>query len=354
VGEVVAMAIQLEEADREAYRKGGGQIGMTEYRVLVSTDLGGDPDDVQALVHLLHFTDVLRLEGIVSSPGPGSTNWVAGIREWVERTDLDHLRSRGHPELMAESEVLAVCRQGVVGPGAPRSGASTEGSRLIVERALAVDPADRPLWVLVWGSLTDVAQALHDAPEIAPRIRINYIGSSNTTADPASRDYVYRFMRETYPRLWWIEDGVLPRFSRDTFRGVYLGGEQSGEWGSAAFVRAHIRGRGTTRGGRFPESLGDAFPLARHPAAAGGGEGVLKEGDAPTFLHLLSPVLGGVGDVEDPTRESWGGRFRRPLSTEHPSYFADLDAPFEVCQATINRWRVAYLAAWRERLAWYG
>ncbi|MGA1016306.1 MAG: nucleoside hydrolase-like domain-containing protein, partial [Limisphaerales bacterium] len=42
-------------------------------RVMVSTDIGGtDPDDIQSMVHLLLYADVLDLEGIVSSPyGPG-------------------------------------------------------------------------------------------------------------------------------------------------------------------------------------------------------------------------------------------------------------------------------------------
>jgi hypothetical protein len=32
-----------------------------------------------------------------------------------------------------------------------------------------------------------------------------------------------------------------------------------------------------------------------------------KEGDTLSFLYLLSPVIGGVGNVDDPTDESWGG-----------------------------------------------
>jgi hypothetical protein len=28
------------------------------YRVLVSTDLGGDPDGIQSLIHLLHYTTI--------------------------------------------------------------------------------------------------------------------------------------------------------------------------------------------------------------------------------------------------------------------------------------------------------
>ena len=108
-----------------------------------------------------------------------------------------------------------------------------------------------------------------------------------------------------------------------------------------------IRGKGTTHQGQFEQCLGDAFPTAEWP------DGVLKEGDTPTFLYLLSPVIGGVGDVDDPTGESWGGQFRKPFPDQYPNYYTDLDAPAEVCQATINKWRVAYLSHWKERWARY-
>jgi hypothetical protein len=320
-------------------------VRPTTYRVLISTDLGGDPDDIQSLVHLLHYSDILRVEGILSTTGPGSTPRAALIREWVQRVDMDFLRARGYPELMGEDEVLPVVVQGATEPSEPRPDADTAGSRWLVERANAPDPAglDRPLWVLVWGSLTDVAQALHDDPGIADRIRIYYIGSSNTVNDPASRNAVYDGMQGRWPDLWWIENGILPRFSHDSFRGCYLGGDQRGEWGNAAYIEQVIRGRGTTHGGMFEKVLGDAFPVAGWP------EGVLKEGDTPTFLYLLSPVIDGVGDVDDPTGPSWGGRFRRPAPDRYPNYYADLDEPAEVCQATINRWRVHYLQDWRQR-----
>lgn len=43
-------------------------------RVVVSTDIGGtDYDDFQSLVHLLLYSDVLDLEGLIASPwGSGS------------------------------------------------------------------------------------------------------------------------------------------------------------------------------------------------------------------------------------------------------------------------------------------
>ena len=95
------------------------------YRVLVSTDLGGDPDDIQSLVHLLHYSDILRVEGILSTTGPGSTPRAALIREWVQRVDLGFLRARGYPELMAEDDVLPLVVQGATELGAAGPGADT-------------------------------------------------------------------------------------------------------------------------------------------------------------------------------------------------------------------------------------
>jgi hypothetical protein len=34
----------------------------------------------------------------------------------------------------------------------------------------------RPLHVLVWGGIEDLAQALHDAPDILPKLRVYWIG----------------------------------------------------------------------------------------------------------------------------------------------------------------------------------
>jgi hypothetical protein len=308
-------------------------MGQT-HRVLVSTDLGGDPDDIQSLYRLLHYSDILKIEGIVSSPGPGAKNSARLVSEWIRKIDIERMRKR-HPELIGEESALALVKQGQQTPGTPSSARKTEGSEWIRARAKA---GDAPLWVLVWGSITDVAQALHDEPEIAGRIRIYYIGSSNTVADEASRDWVYRFMAERAPKLWWIENGVMPRRSRDTFRGVYQGGNQEGEWSNTEFVRVNIRGKGAP---------GDAFPLATSPP------GTLKEGDSPSMLYLLSPVLAKVGDVDDPSRESWGGQFARPEPERFPNYWADLKATAATCQNTIAKWREAFLSDWKKRWGWY-
>jgi hypothetical protein len=317
--------------------------------VLVDTDLGGDPDDIQSLFRLLHYSDLLEIKGIISTPCSqiDSHPWDTIpqdilIREWIQRIDMDYLRSKGYPELMAEEEILEVVKKGSPKPGSPLPAGQSEGSAFTISKAKEHSP-ENPLWILVWGSMTTLAQALYDDPSIAPNIRIYAIGSTNTEHDSLSRNFVYSFMENDFQQLWWIENAILPKGKHETFRGVYQGGDQSGEWGNIAFVDHHIRGRGTNRDGLFEELAGDAFPVATYP------KGTLKEGDSPTILYLISPVLGGVGDINDPTQESWGGQFRKADPDLFPNYYIDLDANPEVCQATINKWRIDYMEDWKER-----
>jgi len=319
------------------------------YDILVDTDLGGDPDDIQSLYRLIHYSDILKVKGIVSTPctNLGGHPWdtlphVPLIQEWIQRVDVDQLRENGYTDLMPESELLSLVKKGRQDTGTPSPETSTEGSDWIIQQAKNYSPED-PLWVLVWGSITTVAQALHDAPEIAPNLRLYSIASTNTMHDTASREYVYQFMQDDYPEMWWIENGLLPRGSRGTFRGVYQSGDQSGEWAFTEFIPANIRGHGSDHDGLFAEKCGDAFPTANWPKNS------LKEGDSPTMLYLVSPVLGGVGDVDDPTQESWGGQFYRPYPEQFPNYYTDLDTTAEACQATIGKWRRTFLEDWKKR-----
>jgi hypothetical protein len=317
--------------------------------VIVDTDLGGDPDDIQSLFRLVHYSDILRVKGIVSTPCTQveSHPWDTIprkrlISEWIRRIDVDHLRRKGYEELMQEEELLALIRNGSQFPGPPSDTGATEGSRWIISQAEKYS-ADDPLWILVWGSATTLAQALFDAPGIASNIRIYSIGSTNTQHDSLSRNFIYEFMEKDFPDLWWIENGILPKWKHETFRGVYLGGEQEGEWANTGFIGANIRGHGSTHQGMFTEKCGDVFPVANWP------DQTLKEGDSPSMLFLLSPVIAGAGNVDDPTVQSWGGQFRPADACRFPNYCVDLDQSPEVCQATINQWRKDFLTDWKKR-----
>lgn len=294
-----------------------GALAGDRARVIVSSDIGGsDNDDYQSMVHFLVYADVFDVEGLISSPPKqGRANHIHDVIDAYE-TDYPNLIAAS-PSYPKPEYLRGLVKQGATDPAPPEGyGQSTEGSQWLVERASAAEA--RPLYVLVWGSITDVAQAVHDAPAIKQRLRVYAIGSWNTGNDRAARDYLFR----EHPDLWWIE-------SDSTFRGMYVGGNQEGERGNTAFVDDHVRGHG---------ALGDFFANKL---------GAIKMGDSPSVLYLLR------GEPDDPTAPHWGGCF---VKTDHgPHYWTDSADP-AVAEGrfpgakTVNRWRADYLDDWRSRM----
>ncbi|MGN0780006.1 MAG: nucleoside hydrolase-like domain-containing protein, partial [Aristaeellaceae bacterium] len=181
---------------------------------------------------------------------------------------------------------------------APYCGYSTptEGSEWIIR--CARKPDSRPLYLLMWGLLEDLAQALHDAPDIADKLRVHYIGGPNKKWGPNA----YAYIREHFPHLWMIENNA-------TYRGWFNGGDMSGCWGNDTFVQTHAAGHGAL-GNYFATHLG----------------GVIKMGDTPTVAWLLR------GTPTDPCQDSWGGRYmpvrQMPACTLHHPITAE--TPVEV------------------------
>ena len=295
----------------------GGALAGDRPRVIVSTDVGGsDPDDFQSMVHLLVYADVLDIEGLISSPPHAGR--LEHVLETIDAYEKDYPRLIRHSNRYpTPASLRAVSKQGAIDP-APKAGFSepTDGSRWIVRQAKRGDR--RPLWVLVWGSITDVAQAVHDDPSIKPQIRVYSIGSWNTRQDPAARDYLYEHHRD----LWWIE-------SDTTFRGMYTGGRQDGEWSNQEFVARNVQGHGAL-GSLYVEKKAD-----------------IKMGDTPSLLYLLR------GNMDDPTAAHWGGAF---VATGHgPHYWYDDPAPSVLDHGkpgakTVSRWRVEFLEDWKLRM----
>lgn len=254
------------------------------YRVIVSTDIGGtDPDDFQSMVHLFAYADVLDLEGLISSPyGPGRREHILQVIECYEK-DFDRWKSRSNRYPSPET-LRAMTKQGEI-ESAPYAGIrkSTEGSKWIVDCARRDD--SRPLHVLVWGGIEDLAQSLHDAPDIAPKLRVFYIGGPNKKWSPNA----YQYVVEHHPQLWIIE-------SNATYRGWFTGGEQTGDWGNSEFVKRFVLGKGV---------LGDLFAAKLD---------TLKMGDSPSVGWLLS------GNPENPAQPGWGGQYVRTTSRPYKSF----------------------------------
>ncbi|WP_414663624.1 DUF1593 domain-containing protein [Horticoccus sp. 23ND18S-11] len=263
-------------------RADSGALAGTRHRVIVSTDIGGtDFDDFQSLVHVLLYADVVDLEGLISSPyGPGRKKHILQVLEHYER-DYPNLR-RHSDRYPTPAALRAITKQGET-EIAPYAGVrrGTEGSEWIIAGARRADP--RPLHVLIWGGIEDLAQALHDAPDILPKLRVHFIGGPNKKWSPDA----YHYIATQHPSLWMIE-------SNSTYRGWFMGGFQQGDFSAEAFAEKRAAGRG---------ALGEFFAHGIH--FEGQKRTSLKMGDTPTFSWLLR------GNPEMPFQPGWGGRYVR-------------------------------------------
>ncbi len=229
----------------------------------------------------------------------------------------DFTKLSAHGDYPSVDSLRSVTKQGAT-DAAPSDGfaSSTEGSQLIVDAAKVSD--SRPIYVLVWGSITDVAQAVHDDPSIKDKIRVYSIGAWNTIMDKSARRYLY----DDHADMWWIENDT-------TFYGMYESGcgNHGDDLSNNQFVEQHVVGHG---------ALGDLFYDKKHD---------LKMGDTPSVLYMLN------GDIDDPEGESWGGQFR---ATDHGANYWT-DRTDEACHgwegaSTVGNWREQFLRDWQSRM----
>lgn len=246
-------------------------------RILISTDIGGtDPDDNQSMTHLLMYSDLFTIEGLVSSPsyGKGSKEEILRMIGLYEK-DLPKLRKHGK-EFPNPDYLRSITKQGRRG-NAPYNGYSgkTEGSEWIVKCAMKESP--QPLWILVWGGLEDLAQALHDTPEIQSRIRVYWIGGPNKKWSANS----YAYIAENFPDLWFIE-------VNSTYYGFFSNNSDLDRIKTSDYYGRYIKAAGY---------LGRDFKNYY--------DGEIKMGDTPSLLYMMD------GNPDNPMRDSWGGSFKK-------------------------------------------
>ena len=301
-----------------AYSLGGGALAGNRYRVIISTDIGGsDEDDIQSMVHFLTLSDLFDTEGIISSPtGKGRKKDILKVIDKYEK-DYSNLKTYSD-KYPAPDHLRSIAKQGAINR-APEKGYSnsTEGAKWIIHCAKKKDP--RPLYVLVWGTITDVAQALHDEPGIKEKIRVYFIASWNQKQDQSA----FRYIDKNHSDVWLIHNNT-------TFRGWYMGGTQSGDLGNKSFVDKHVKGHGE---------------LGKYFAPLKGGK--IKMGDTPSYAFLLR------GTPENPTKESWGGQFVKRKG--RPNWWIDdpnpnLSEAGRLGAKTVNKWRRQYLRDWQKRM----
>lgn len=276
-------------------------------RILISTDIGGtDPDDNQSMIHLLMYSNLFDIEGLVSSPsfGEGNTDQIFRAIDLYKK-DLPKLITHCNG-LLSPSYLKSVTKQGRHG-GAPFKGytKASEGSDWIVK--CAKKKSNRPLWVLVWGGLDDLAQALHDAPEIQNKIKVYWIGGPNKKWCANS----YAYIAENFPNLWFIE-------AMASYRGFFSNTGMPDSLRTENYYNRYIRGAGY---------MGKDFINYY--------KGNVKMGDTPSLLYMMD------GDPNNPLKESWGGSFEKinhsaRIIFEHVASIADTVPVYSIIEFRIK------------------
>ncbi len=246
-------------------------------RVLISTDIGGtDPDDNQSMTHLMMYSDLFQLEGLVSSPsyGKGTKEEILRMIDLYEK-DFPTLKKH-YKNLTPPKDLRRITKQGRKG-AAPYVGYSqaTEGSNWIIQSAMK--PSKEKLWVLVWGGLEDLAQALHNQPKIQDHIRVYWIGGPNKKWSANA----YAYIAQNFPDLWMIENNA-------SYYGFFSKSEFIDQIDETDYYEKHIAKAG---------SLGEDFKNYY--------QGKVKMGDTPSLLYLMN------GNPNRPEEESWGGSFEK-------------------------------------------
>lgn len=306
---------------------GPGDPGGPKPRVIVTTDMNGfntsaDPDDVQSMVHLLASANQFKTLGLISTPGHPD-NQVASIKDHItniiEAYELDYDQSNssnlvalGYP---SAAMLKRVVRQGefrtfdVPNKSFDATKASHKGAKLILEEAQKVLDGTNcgPIYVLVWGAITDLSLALKESERLGLGIekvlRTYFIANVNRSFGQPGFNYIYdNFL--TSDRLWFIQ-------SEQTFRGL-----NSTSYGAPG-VQDRFVNNSLVRGKQYYlDALTDpatdssqsclAYVLRKSSDEIQVHEPTqrIKAGDTPSLLYVMD------GNLDDPTSSSWGGQYK--------------------------------------------
>lgn len=253
----------------------GAQMAVGDkHRLIVTTDLGGtDPDDVQSMIHLLVCSDVIDIEGLISSQvwmdDPDKTAKIAEVVEWFgEVLPRLNKHAEGYPSLDYLRSIIKRGQSSSNMAGVGR-GKDSPGSELIIS---VVDKKGdrRPVWLAAWGGMNTIAQALWKVKHTRSEKAFRKFAAKIRIYDVLGQDDAGAWVARNFPEIVYIRN-----------KEVY-GWGPSDEW-----IRRNIQ---------HCLPLGKRYPNRKWAT----------EGDSPSFFHVYANGLNVPDSLE---YGGWGGRF---------------------------------------------
>ncbi|WP_231615313.1 nucleoside hydrolase-like domain-containing protein [Novipirellula artificiosorum] len=244
-------------------------------RIIVTTDLGADPDDEQSMVRLLVSANEFDIEGLIVSTG-------CWKKTQTDTQMLDKLvdaygkcvgnlsvHATGFPSV-DYLKSISVMGQKNFGMSDVGDGKDSPGSDLIITSVDKDDP--RPVWVGAWGGANNAAQAIWKVRAKRSTDELSKFLSKLRVFDILGQDDAGAWIAKNFPEVLYI---------RAT--GVY--GWQPPKNGD--YQRSDIQSHGP---------LGAVYPDTKWAT----------EGDTPAFMHVYP---NGLNDPDQIDQGGWGGRF---------------------------------------------
>lgn len=314
-------------------------------RLLVLTDIGGDPDDQQSMIRLLVHANEFEIEGLIASASgtPGELGKAVTradlIEELVRAYGKVEPRLREHdPGFPPADDLLAVIKSGNPQRGWENvgEGHDTSGSEWIIRAVNKMD--DRPLNICIWGGQTDLAQALWRVRHTHSDEAYRSFVSKLRIYDIADQDGIFERMWAAFPGLFYVLNKALEGADKReaVFRGMYLGGPE--ELTSLDWLKTNVIENHGPLGALYPQKTW----TAPNPY------GALKEGDTPSWFFFLR---NGLNEEARPAYGGWGGRFAK---TKEGYYRDAIDQVGEVtsARASVWRWRQDFQNELAARMDW--
>ncbi len=294
------------------------QAQSDKSRLLIMADMGNETDEEQQMVHMLMYSNMYDLEGLVACSG---LYLHSGIKS--------KFRSKVHPELFTKlingySNVLENLKQhakgwpdpavlhSIVKPGsdvfgidAVKEGNANEGSKLIAAAILKKDP--RKLYIVANAGTNTLAQALVDLDKDHSDDEMKKLCRNIIVYENGAQDNAGAWIANKYPHIYWH------RSNRQTYA---YGGPDKGKFGSALgpytwrpykrdsdgqdqWANEHIKNN--------HGALGTLFPR-RNRFIEGGG---------------TAPWMGlAFHGLSDPQHLYWGGQSGRFSRTKHKNIWS--------------------------------
>jgi hypothetical protein len=248
------------------------------------------------MAHLLMYADEVNIRGIIphrlQAGGVKATMLAIDAYEQDYNNPANQYKALDYPPPDALRATIA------------QSGQAAR--RMLIQEAKQAT-ADDPLYVLVWGNMQVLRDALMEEPAIADHLRVLSIGTHIRSPrdnpcyeenwNGAGRQDIYTDPR--FQNLWWVE-------SDWTFEGMFMGDEPEN-------LLKQLKGYGAL--GQHIWDVVQPVKWAHY----------FRAGDTPSLLYVLDPNH----SLDNPTEGSWAGKFYQPFPEARPNYYTDVNGGLE-------------------------